>query len=246
MTTPRTTEPAGTTIATVVEHAMAAGGDQPLVTFYDQHSGERAELSGRTLANWVAKTANLLVDGCGLDPGAPVGVRLPPHWQTASVLLGCWVAGLAVDRDRTQVDVCFVAADRLVDAFATPVAPLQVFATALAPMAAPMRPVPPPGVLDFVVEVRGYGDRYLPLAPVRPDSPATADGTTQSDLVTAAQHRPAAVPGRVLIDVDAYPDPLDWLLAPLAAGASTVLCRRTSAAGLARLAATERVTHRLT
>src|SRR5215468_371295 len=65
---------------------------QPLITWYDDATGDRAELSGATLANWVAKTANLLVDGGGLGPGDRAAVLLPPHWQTAAVLLGCWSA----------------------------------------------------------------------------------------------------------------------------------------------------------
>ena len=69
---------------------------RPLLTWYDDATGERTELSGATLANWVAKTANLLVDGIGLGPGDRAGVSLPPHWQTAGVLLGCWSAGVEV------------------------------------------------------------------------------------------------------------------------------------------------------
>ena len=35
---------------------------RPLVTHYDDSTGERVELSATTLDNWVAKTANLLQD----------------------------------------------------------------------------------------------------------------------------------------------------------------------------------------
>src|SRR5215475_15146252 len=66
---------------------------RPVLTFYDDATGERTELSGTTLDNWVAKTANLLVDGCGLGPGDRAAVLLPPHWQTAAILLGAWAAG---------------------------------------------------------------------------------------------------------------------------------------------------------
>src|SRR3546814_13660057 len=41
---------------------LAADPGQPLVTFYDDTSGERTELSVKTYANWVSKTANLYVD----------------------------------------------------------------------------------------------------------------------------------------------------------------------------------------
>ncbi|NDU76176.1 TIGR03089 family protein, partial [Actinomadura sp. DSM 109109] len=41
----------------------AGDPSRPLVTFYDDAAGERVELSARTFDNWVAKTANFLVDG---------------------------------------------------------------------------------------------------------------------------------------------------------------------------------------
>ena len=33
---------------------------RPLITFYDDATGERVELSAATTANWAAKAANLL------------------------------------------------------------------------------------------------------------------------------------------------------------------------------------------
>src|SRR5688500_10788668 len=87
----------GQTAASLLGRATATDPAQPLLTWYDDGTGERVELSGLTLANWVAKTANLLVDGCGLGAGDTATVLLPPHWQTAAVLLGCWTAGLSVD-----------------------------------------------------------------------------------------------------------------------------------------------------
>src|SRR5262245_30404478 len=86
----------GQTAASLLGHATAADPAQPVLTWYDDGTGERVELSGLTLGNWVSKTANLLVDGCGLGPGESATVLLPPHWQTAAVLLGCWTAGLLV------------------------------------------------------------------------------------------------------------------------------------------------------
>ena len=80
-------------IARVFADAIAPDPTRPQLTWYDDATGERTELSGATLANWVAKTANLLVDEVALGPGDTAGVLLPPHWQTAAVLLGCWSAG---------------------------------------------------------------------------------------------------------------------------------------------------------
>jgi uncharacterized protein (TIGR03089 family) len=69
--------------------------DRPLLTWYDAAAGQRVELSARTFGNWLAKTANLLVEELGLEPGDRVGVLLPSHWQTPVVMAACWRAGLS-------------------------------------------------------------------------------------------------------------------------------------------------------
>jgi uncharacterized protein (TIGR03089 family) len=71
-------------------------GDKPFVTWYDDHRDERVELSYRTFDNWVAKTANLLVDELGAEPGDRVGALVDDHWQAPIVLAACWRAGLGV------------------------------------------------------------------------------------------------------------------------------------------------------
>jgi len=68
-------------------------GDKPFVTWYDDHRDQRVELSYRTFGNWVAKTANLLVDELGAGPGDRVGAILADHWQTPIVMAACWRAG---------------------------------------------------------------------------------------------------------------------------------------------------------
>src|SRR5215469_9524557 len=70
--------------------------DRPLLTFYDDATGERTELSAAALGGWASRTAALLHEGCGLGSGDRVASLLPPHWQTGAVLLGAWSAGLAV------------------------------------------------------------------------------------------------------------------------------------------------------
>ena len=100
--------------------AAVAQTGAPLVTSYDDATGERVELSAVTLANWVAKTANLLQEEFDVAPGSTVAVALPVHWQTAAVLLAVWSCGAAVldtaaeDDDRLSgADVVLAAADRL-------------------------------------------------------------------------------------------------------------------------------------
>ena len=221
------------TAASLLGHATAADPAQPLLTWYDDGTGERVELSGATLANWVAKTANLLVDGCGLGAGDAATVLLPPHWQTAAVLLGCWTAGLSIAADG---DVVFAssavesgAADR--------------FVLGLAPMGLPIRGPLPAGWLDYVAEVRQHGDHFTPVAPVRPEQPALA-GEAHAALVARAAERAGelGIPagGRVLVDAGVHADPVDWLLAPLAVGASIVLCKDLDSTARAGRAAAER------
>jgi hypothetical protein len=111
-------------------------------------------------------------------------------------------------------------------------------------MGLPSRDVPP-GWLDYIYEVRGYGDVFTPTSALRPADPALAGPppTSQADLVRRAAERAAELrmAGRVLVDAAAYPDPVDWLLAPLAAGSSIVLCGRLDRAVLPARIRDERV-----
>jgi uncharacterized protein (TIGR03089 family) len=211
----------------------AADATRPLITYYDDVTGERLDLSAATLGNWVAKTANLLVDGHALGPGDVAAVALPPHWLTAAVLLGCWSAGLAVGPggDGAGSGGAAVGFARA----ASDVAADEMYAVSFAPLGAPFRPGPPAGTLDYVVEVRGFGDHFTPR--VGPADAAWADGTTHAELVAAA----VPVPGpRVLIDATRTADPVDWLVAPLVGGASIVLCANLDPARVADRLAAER------
>ncbi|MEH0980766.1 TIGR03089 family protein [Micromonospora sp. CPCC 205556] len=222
-------------IARVFADAIATDPTRPLLTWYDDATGERTELSGATLANWVAKTANLLVDELALSPGDAAGVSLPPHWQTAGVLLGCWSAGLTVTDVPGDVDVLFAAAARVAEADAWSAG--ERYVLALDPFALPMRQVPA-GFADYVSEVRAHGDHFTPYA------------SGGEELVARAWRRAdefGIAPGdRVLVDVARHPDPIDWLLAPLTAGATIVLCANIDPARLTARAATEKATHTLT
>jgi uncharacterized protein (TIGR03089 family) len=220
---------------------VGARRDQPLITFYDDATGERTELSGATLTNWVAKTANLLVDGLGLAPGQRAAVCLPPHWQTAAVLLACWVAGLTVDlAGEGRADVAFVTAPPSAEAGTVPAPEAdEVYALALDPLGQPFRPGPPPGTSDFILEMRPHGDHLPPIA-TTPNQVALADGTRHAELVARAQRLGVPAGARVLIDAGAYPDPVVWLAAPLAAGASVVVCRHLDPTRLPGRLATER------
>ncbi|MEN3308641.1 MAG: hypothetical protein V7603_4843 [Micromonosporaceae bacterium] len=236
-----------TTLGALLSAAVATDPTRPLVTYYDDGTGERAELSGATLANWVAKTANLVVDSVGAQPQEVALVRVPPHWQTAAVLLGCWSAGLIVTTVPlpSGVSVAFLGTD-VPDAAPDPAVAGERYVLGLRPLGMPL-PLDqiPAGCVDFNSEVRGHGDRFVPIVPARDNMPAVP-GSTHGELVDRAAARAAELGigagDRVLVDAARYPDDLDWLLAPLAAGASIVLCGHLDPARLAARAAAERVT----
>ena len=107
------------------ERQIGRYGDKPFCTWYDDHRDERVELSYKTFGNWVAKTANLLVDELGAGPGDRVGV-LANHWQVPILLAACWRAGVGVvalgpgEFDLSGLAAAFVHEEQLDAAGAAP------------------------------------------------------------------------------------------------------------------------------
>jgi uncharacterized protein (TIGR03089 family) len=187
---------------------------QPLLTALDGPA--RVELSGATTANWVSKTANLLVDGHG-SPDR-VGLLLPLHWQTVCLLLGSVAAGATVVLARSPDELagCAVAFTTAASAEAALDAGVEdVLACSLTPFATRLADVPRL-VLDAAVEIPSYGDHF---------SGRPAEARLEVD------GRPFTAPtwdltpdDRVLTSLDpATPEGLAALLAPLRAGAALVL-----------------------
>ncbi|MCW2607282.1 MAG: AMP-dependent synthetase and ligase [Frankiales bacterium] len=182
------------------------------------------ELSGATTANWVAKSANLLVDGLGAPQR--VGLLLPLHWQTVALLLAAVATGAtAVVGSAEGCEVVFATPDRLDEAADAD----EVLALSGHPLGAPCGPLP--GLVqDYAREVPSHGDHYggpRPTAPrVEPGAPPLG-GVVSADRVLT-----------VLPPDDA--DGLAVLLAALRAGAGLVLA--TGDVDLPRVAVSERVT----
>jgi uncharacterized protein (TIGR03089 family) len=254
----------------LLAHLAGADPTRPRLTWYDDQAGptqgERIELSGRVLANWAAKAANLLQDE-DIGPGSVVGLDLPTHWRAAYWLLAAWsvgaevvVAGPAADPASNQA-----SSDLLV----TSVPQLQggkaagtTVAVTLAALAREWIGDPlTSGTIDEAKELATYGDRFDSWAAPDPDSVAlraVSDSWTYAELLPAASAAAAAAGlgdgARVL--TSAGPDSVvrAWLPAWVVDG-SLVLVRPDPGEGtdndagrdatLDRRASAERVTARL-
>ncbi|GGT35654.1 TIGR03089 family protein [Streptomyces purpureus] len=240
------------TPADLLRSALAADPARPLVTFYDDATGERVELSVATFANWVAKTANLLQGDLAAGPGDRLALLLPAHWQTAVWLLACASVGVTaeVGGDPAGADLVVSGPDTLEVARACSG---ERVALALRPLGGRF-PAPPAGFADYAVEVPSQGDRFAPFAPVDPDAAALRVEDvelTAAELVERARADAAAwglEPGARLLSglpYDTWEGLSAGLYAPLAAGASVVLCRnldQLSPEGLTKRIESERVT----
>ena len=156
----------------LMRRIVAADPGRPRVTWYGP-DGERVELSARTLDNWVAKSANLLVEEFDAGAGVLVDVRLPPHWRTVTWLLATWVAGAcaAVAEDPSHDAAAVVTADPAA-ALAEGLEPASIVAVALPALATSFGAGLPPGVIDGTAEVRTRGDVFAPLTQAAAGDPA--------------------------------------------------------------------------
>ncbi|GGW66764.1 TIGR03089 family protein [Streptomyces xantholiticus] len=234
------------TPADLLRSAIAADPARPLVTFYDDATGERVELSVATFANWVAKTANLLQGELSAGPGDRLALLLPAHWQSAVWLLACSSVGVIADvgGDPARADLVVAGPGQFDAGLACGG---ERIALSLAPLGRRF-PAPPAGYADYAVEVPGQGDRFAAYAPVDPDEPALVVGDvelTGAELVERARadaDRLGLGPGSRLLSGKPY-DSWDGLsaglFAPLASGGSVVLCRHLDA--LSEEALTKRV-----
>ncbi|MFC7656450.1 TIGR03089 family protein [Pseudonocardia benzenivorans] len=205
-----------TLTAALLDPILRANPARPLITFYDDATGERIELSGVTTANWAAKTANLLRDECDVETGTTVAAMLPAHWQTAAVLLGAWWCGAHVVATPAEADWVLCDGDRVDLALAA--APsggvvalsLDAFGRGLDGL--------PAGVIDYATEVRSHGDDFVPWEPVDDSAPAL-DGRSIVEVLDTARRRAGS---------STSPRPTGccrWPSGPAATGSSTGCCR---------------------
>ncbi|PXW29974.1 UNVERIFIED_CONTAM: uncharacterized protein (TIGR03089 family) [Williamsia faeni] len=223
-----------------LDPALTRDGTQPLLTYYNDATGERTELSGLTAANWAAKTANMIRDEFGLTPGDVVAVDLPAHWQTAGVLLGAWWAGMHVRLGYSDdAALAFCSMDTLAAMDQAP----EIAVVSLDPFGMPMRNLPI-GLTDYAASVRVHGDQFRPSG----SGDLALDDRTVAEIVsaaTASAEAVAIVAGSRVMSTgtwDSTDNLITHLLTPLIAGGSLVQVAHPDEAKLASRAATEKVT----
>lgn len=229
-------------LKTVDELTKRLSGDpgRPRLTWYGD-DGERIELSGAVLDNWVSKTTNLLVEEFDAAPGATVLLDLPAHWRTAVWALAVWRCGATVrvpapdagggPRDGAA-DVVVTADPERHDGAR------DVVAVALPALARTFPGALPRGAVDAASAVMTYADVVLAAPAPDPAAPALEAGdvaVAHDDLFAwAADGSASAAPGaRVLVRGDGpLPDVLRRLVAVWADGGSVVLVSAATAAAL--------------
>jgi uncharacterized protein (TIGR03089 family) len=235
-----------TTPEALFDALLSADPGRPFVTYYDEATGERSELSRKSLANWVAKTHFLLLDELGLGVGDTALIALPPHWVSVPAILGCLTAGLSLASEGAA-DVAFVDLGRL---DGPPPGIPDVYAIAPERAAVGLRDLPG-GVSDYVASVRPQPDKWAGVRLAADPGTPCVDGRTRAEAVEEARSRAAelgASDGARLLSTRDWVGPADWvdaLFVPLVTGGSVVFVRNADDAVVERRMEQERATVRL-
>lgn len=222
-------------IKTLAE-AVARRGSEPLLTWYDPLTSARTELSVRTFANWVDKTANLLRD---LDAEnsvvvGPLSLSHPGHWMSLLWPLAAWQAGCRYSTTPSGEAEVVVTGPK-----PQPFPVLTTIACSLHPLGLPLAGLPE-DVLDFSSAALAQPDQHIATRVDR-DAIAWVDADRQmkhSELLADPTS------GRVLVAARTPWQALsEAVLRPLAGGGSAVVVDGPADAQLlARIAAAEHAT----
>jgi uncharacterized protein (TIGR03089 family) len=233
----------------ILDPMLRADPVGPRITYYDDATGERIELSGVTLANWAAKTGNLLRDELGAGPSSRVAILLPAHWQTAAVLFGVWWVGaeaVLTGPGDLASDIALCTAERLDEADAAVSAAVSGGEVAVLSLDPFGRPAPdlPIGVTDYATAVRVHGDQIVPEPRPGPALGGRSVDQVLADCQSSAAARGLTSSDRVLSGAS-WSGPaelVDGLLAIMAVGGSLVQVASADPAGQERRIETEKVT----
>jgi uncharacterized protein (TIGR03089 family) len=237
------------TFPQLLADALRSDGGRPLVTFYDDASGERVELSVATYANWVAKSACLLQDELEVEHGGTAVLDVPTHWLGAVCLGAAWSLGLRVTDDAAvaaDADLVVCGPEAL-SSYAALAARVPVLALSLRPLGGRFLEALPDGVIDYGAVVLAEPDLFVPDDPPAGGDEAWYDGSTQAELLDEAAHDGLLGPGgRLLTDMNPCTrEGVRTLLAPLTARGGTVWVRNPDAAGWQHRSESERTTAEL-
>ncbi|WP_341729190.1 TIGR03089 family protein [Brooklawnia sp.] len=223
-----------------LEDRVARAGSGPLITWYDLDKGFRTELSGRTFANWVDKSANLLVSMDVEELPRVANTLLVTdsgHWVGLVWTMAIWQLGgqvVASPRER-------LASTDLLDAAIVgpadphPVPGVETIACSLHPLGGGFESRPD-GVTDYA-EVLSQPDVHWR---VPPEDPVCFEGECPQRWDDLANVSPTGE--RVLLQ----PGPDPWtmvcraLAAPILGGGSAVIAVGGESGQLASLARQER------
>jgi uncharacterized protein (TIGR03089 family) len=214
-----------TTIAHLLQRLRAGQhASSPRLTWYGP-DGERIELSGRVLENWVAKTSNFLSEELEAEAGTRVRIALPAHWKSAVVALAAWQVGAVVVEDHdAPADITFVGPEPAADDAASSGGVVVAVALGALEMGYPGQL--PAGAYDYAAVVRQFADSYEPFDPPSADDAAYESGGesfTQAEL-SAGFASPAEPGARVLVPArEGLRAALSRLLGAWAADGSAVL-----------------------
>ena len=247
---PRTALPP--TFPSALAALLRADPARPLVTFYDDATGERIELSVTTYANWVAKTAGLVQDELDVERGGLALVDLPTHWLGAVWLGAAWTMGLVVTDDPAlagDADLVVCGPDS-VATYAAHAERVPVVALSLRPLGGRFTEALPTGVTDYGAVVLAQPDAFLADDAPTADDAAWRDGSgtsTQADLIAEAAGAGVVEPGgRLLTDVNPCTrSGAATLLGPVLAGAGVVWVRHPDDAAWTARSEQERATAQL-
>ena len=223
---------------------------RPRVTFYEDTpgptQGERIELSGKVLANWVSKAGNALQDEYDLGPGSVVRLSLPPHWRALYWAFAVWSVGAVVDLAGGPDPDLLICDDPELATVRDPTLGKggDVVLVTLASLAR-VHPGPvPPGAMDEARDLATYGDQFAAVADPAPDDLALVTETAHTAYRSVVPQRDWPANTRVSLAGD-LPAVLESTLAAWAVDGSVLLARNgRRAVGEARpeRLASERVT----
>ncbi|SDT08347.1 TIGR03089 family protein [Microlunatus soli] len=221
-----------------------SAGARPLITYYDERSHVRTELSASSFGNWVDKTAGLLTDEILIEPGQPVRLDLartaPGHWVSSVWAAAIWRVGCPITvTGEAAVDV---VGPELAE---QPSTDGERVACSLHPLGLGFGTTLPAGTTDYGTEVRAQPDSFGGPWPAAEDRAWDDQGTgrTQADLLLAVDG--SATEQRRLIIPSPGNDPwttlVDTLLTPVLTGGSVVVVVGADPDRRDQIAATEQV-----